>query len=233
VGRLSYDITDKKLKREMEQYGPVKTVKLVTDRDGKSRGYAFVEFEKEEDMTAAFKRADGKKLEGRRIVVDVERSMYLAIQCSLDVRENNFRAVSRTVRNWRPRRLGGGLGGRKAIKSKKTLAEEAKQAAAGSDRKPAAFGAAASRPGETNDGKYGPGSTSGSAPVSRPGLGSDNRERRADSRDRGRGSERDRERDRGDRRGDGSRSGYGDSKYGPNVSSGSSGQTFGSRGSAG
>lgn len=77
VGRLSYDITDKKLKREMEQYGPVKAVKLVTDKDGKSRGYAFVEFEKEEDMTNAFKRADGKKLEGRRIVVDVERGRYL------------------------------------------------------------------------------------------------------------------------------------------------------------
>jgi len=74
-------------------------VQLVTNLDGKSRGYAFIEFEKEESMTSAYKRADGKKLDGRRIVVDVERG--------------------RTVRNWRPRRLGGGLGGRKAKKSKK------------------------------------------------------------------------------------------------------------------
>ena len=40
---------------------------------GQPRGYAFVEFEKETDMTEAYKRADAKKLDGRRIVVDVER----------------------------------------------------------------------------------------------------------------------------------------------------------------
>ncbi len=36
--------------------------------------------------TAAYKHADGKKIDGRRIVVDVERG--------------------RTVKNWKPRRLG-------------------------------------------------------------------------------------------------------------------------------
>ena len=39
---------------------------------------------------AAYKQADGRKIEGRRVLVDVERG--------------------RTVPNWRPRRLGGGLG---------------------------------------------------------------------------------------------------------------------------
>lgn len=39
---------------------------------------------------AAYKQADGRKVDGRRIVVDVERG--------------------RTVPGWRPRRLGGGLG---------------------------------------------------------------------------------------------------------------------------
>lgn len=42
-------------------------------------------------FTAAYKRADGKKLDGRRVLVDVERG--------------------RTVKGWLPRRLGGGLGG--------------------------------------------------------------------------------------------------------------------------
>jgi len=37
--------------------------------------------------------------------------------------------VDRTVRNWRPMRFGGGLGGRKAVKSKKQLAEDAAKAA--------------------------------------------------------------------------------------------------------
>ena len=41
--------------------------------------------------TAAYKHADGKKIDGRRVLVDVERG--------------------RTVKGWLPRRLGGGLGG--------------------------------------------------------------------------------------------------------------------------
>lgn len=40
---------------------------------------------------AAYKHADGKKIDGRRVLVDVERA--------------------RTVKGWLPRRLGGGLGG--------------------------------------------------------------------------------------------------------------------------
>lgn len=91
VGRLSYEATEKKLRREFEEFGPVKSVVLVEDQEGKPCGYAFVEFEHKNDMKSAYKMADGRKIEGRRIVVDVERG--------------------RTVPNWRPRRLGGGLGG--------------------------------------------------------------------------------------------------------------------------
>ena len=92
VGRLAYEVTERKLLREMEAYGPVKDLKLVTNKSTeKSRGYAFVEYENEEDMKRAYRAADGMRLEGRAIVVDVERG--------------------HTVPNWLPRRLGGGLGG--------------------------------------------------------------------------------------------------------------------------
>ncbi|EDV28681.1 uncharacterized protein TRIADDRAFT_51837 [Trichoplax adhaerens] len=91
VSRLSYDTTESKLRRELEAYGSVKSVRSIYDLSGKPKGYAFVEFEHERDMKAAYKYADGKKVDGRRILVDVERS--------------------RTVKNWLPRRLGGGLGG--------------------------------------------------------------------------------------------------------------------------
>ena len=93
VGRLSHDTTEKKLRREFEQFGSIKSIKLVVDsQTDKSRGYAFIEFENEQDMTTAYRKSEGRKIDGRRIVVDVERG--------------------RTVRNWRPMRFGGGLGGR-------------------------------------------------------------------------------------------------------------------------
>jgi U1 small nuclear ribonucleoprotein len=76
VGRLSYDTTEKKLRREFEAYGPIKQIRLVTDSSSgsnKSRGYAFIEFVNESDMAAAYKKADGNRIDDRRIVVDVER----------------------------------------------------------------------------------------------------------------------------------------------------------------
>ena len=38
VGRLAYDMTEKKLRREFEQYGNINLVRLVTDLSGKPRG---------------------------------------------------------------------------------------------------------------------------------------------------------------------------------------------------
>lgn len=73
IGRLSYETNEKKLRREFEQYGPIRAIKLVSDLDGKPRGYGFIEFEREEDMTAAYKDGNGKKVDGRRILLDVER----------------------------------------------------------------------------------------------------------------------------------------------------------------
>lgn len=73
MANLAYETTEKKLRREFEQFGPIKTVKMVLDNEGKPRGYAFIEFEREEDMTNAYKRANGRKVDGRRLIVDVER----------------------------------------------------------------------------------------------------------------------------------------------------------------
>lgn len=123
MSRLSYDVTEKKLRRELEEFGPIKRLRIVTDQKGvrqlkhkalqpsgqaaqylfslldqaglqpacishgictciendnavyagKSRGYAFVEFESKKDMKEAYKAADGRKIEGRRVLIDVER----------------------------------------------------------------------------------------------------------------------------------------------------------------
>jgi U1 small nuclear ribonucleoprotein len=62
---------------------------------GKPKGYAFVEFKHEDDMKKAYRNASHMKIDGKRIVVDCERG--------------------RTVTEWKPRKLGGGLGSTRAI----------------------------------------------------------------------------------------------------------------------
>jgi len=58
VARLSYETTEAKLKKEFEQFGPIKRARLVFDTEtGKPRGYAFVEYEQERDMKTAYKCA--------------------------------------------------------------------------------------------------------------------------------------------------------------------------------
>merc|ERR1712232_1198491 len=114
VARVSYDTTEKKLKREFEVFGSIKKVRMVYDQKGKPRGYAFIEYEHERDLKNSYKQGDGKKIDGRRVMVDVERG--------------------RTVEGWLPRRLGGGRGpgrqGKLSKKKKKQMdAEKAREKA--------------------------------------------------------------------------------------------------------
>ena len=101
--------TENDLRREFETFGTIERVRIVRDKKNRGRGYAFIVYERERDMKgrfmlisvrdisahtplAAYKESDGLHIMGKRILVDVERG--------------------RTVRGWKPRRLGGGLGGR-------------------------------------------------------------------------------------------------------------------------
>lgn len=105
VARLSYGVTSDDLEREFGRYGPIERIRIVEDitqppdapLKKRKRGYAFIVFEREKDMKAAYKDTDGIKIKDRRVLVDVERG--------------------RTVSGWRPRRFGGGLGGRNYTKS--------------------------------------------------------------------------------------------------------------------
>ena len=131
VGRLSYDTDIKDLEREFGRFGPIDRIRTVSDtgesdssekkmnkksRKGKSMGYGFVVFDREQDMkgtvsvlssdyatranvmsTAAYKETDHLVIRGKKVLVDVERG--------------------RTVAGWRPKRFGGGLGGRHYTKA--------------------------------------------------------------------------------------------------------------------
>ncbi|KAL2865120.1 U1 small nuclear ribonucleoprotein 70 kDa [Aspergillus lucknowensis] len=98
VSRLSYDVNEGDLEREFGRFGPIERIRIVKDtvtpKGAKKphRGYAFIVYEREKDMKAAYKETDGIRIRDRRVLVDVERG--------------------RTVKGWKPRRFGGGLGGR-------------------------------------------------------------------------------------------------------------------------
>ena len=51
VSRVNYYTSESKLRREFDTYGPVKSIRVVHDsKNGKPRGYAFIEYEHERDM---------------------------------------------------------------------------------------------------------------------------------------------------------------------------------------
>lgn len=101
VARLSYEADERDLEREFSRFGPIERIRIVKEnptfakpnkKSKPHRGYAFVVFERERDMRAALDKCDGMRIKDRQIKLDVERA--------------------RTMKNWLPRRLGGGLGGR-------------------------------------------------------------------------------------------------------------------------
>ncbi|PCH42619.1 hypothetical protein WOLCODRAFT_73471 [Wolfiporia cocos MD-104 SS10] len=50
IARLHKGATDADLRREFEGFGSIERVRIVRDKKGRSRGYAFIVFERERDM---------------------------------------------------------------------------------------------------------------------------------------------------------------------------------------
>ncbi|XP_031123261.1 U11/U12 small nuclear ribonucleoprotein 35 kDa protein isoform X1 [Ipomoea triloba] len=126
VGRLSHLTTEHTLREEMSKYGRVKNLRLVRHIvTGASCGYAFVEFETEREMRRAYKRKLGKQdglsvlpkahFSFPDIINDInkgkkEDAHHKIIDDSEIIVDYNRQ---RLMPGWIPRRLGGGLGGKK------------------------------------------------------------------------------------------------------------------------
>lgn len=94
VGRLESITSESVVKNFFNKYGKVKMCRLICDPvTGVSRRYAFVEFYSRSDAKFAFKKANKEQIDGKAILVEFEKE--------------------RVVKGWKPRRLGGGLGGDK------------------------------------------------------------------------------------------------------------------------
>lgn len=75
VGNLPYDTKDSDLNDLFAAYGTPQSVNVVMDRiTGRSRGFAFVEFEDAEQAKAAMEALNGTQLGGRTLVVNEARS---------------------------------------------------------------------------------------------------------------------------------------------------------------
>ena len=74
VGNLPFAVTQSDLEELFSQFGTVTSVNLITDRmSGRSKGFAFVEFETEEAAKAAVEALHGNDFQGRNLVVNVAR----------------------------------------------------------------------------------------------------------------------------------------------------------------
>ena len=74
VGNISYQTQETDLQTEFANYGVVKSVKIITDREsGRSKGFGFIEMESQTDAQAAIENLDGKSIDGRPLRVSEAR----------------------------------------------------------------------------------------------------------------------------------------------------------------
>src|SRR5512143_2850256 len=70
VGNLPYSVTSERLSEAFSQFGTVSSSKVIVDREtGRSRGFAFLEMETDDQGAAAMQAMNGSLLDGRSIAV--------------------------------------------------------------------------------------------------------------------------------------------------------------------
>ena len=69
IGNLDYSVTEEDLKKTIEEKGfHTIELKIVADKfTGRSKGFGFAEFEKNEDAQTAIESLNGHELKGRKL----------------------------------------------------------------------------------------------------------------------------------------------------------------------
>lgn len=71
VGNLSYDATEEALEQAFSQYGDVKSVNIVKDREtGRSRGFGFIEMSDSQAGQQAIEGLNLHRIDGRAMTVN-------------------------------------------------------------------------------------------------------------------------------------------------------------------
>ena len=74
VGNLSFKVEEQELTKLFEEYGEVSSVKIINDKySGRSKGFAFVVMDNEEEAKNAINELNGHSVDNREIVVNEAR----------------------------------------------------------------------------------------------------------------------------------------------------------------
>ena len=80
VNNFPWATTEHDLTERFGEFGDIRSCHIAVDRDtGRSRGFAFIEYEDREDAIEAMEQLDGVKIGGRQIsVVEARARTYSA-----------------------------------------------------------------------------------------------------------------------------------------------------------
>ncbi|XP_056155474.1 polyadenylate-binding protein 1A-like, partial [Lampris incognitus] len=106
IKNLGKDMDDEKLKDMFGKYGPVLSVRVMTDDRGKSKGFGFVNFERHEDAQKAVDDMNGKELDGRQVYVgraqkkgERQNELMRKFEQMKQVRATRYQGVNLYVKN--------------------------------------------------------------------------------------------------------------------------------------
>jgi RNA recognition motif-containing protein len=73
IGNVPKNMADTELKEVVAAFGEVSTFEIARDRDGGSKGFAFVDFASDDNAKAAISGLDGKEVGGQSLKVSEAR----------------------------------------------------------------------------------------------------------------------------------------------------------------
>ena len=74
VGNLAYGVTEGQLEALFQEFGAVASVNLIKDKySGESKGFGFVEMNRQAEAEEAIKKLNGRALDGRDLTVNIAR----------------------------------------------------------------------------------------------------------------------------------------------------------------
>ena len=74
ISNLSFRVSDDDLKTLFDEYGAVKSAKVITDKfSGRSRGFGFVEMDNDDEAKKAIEELNQADYDGKQILVSIAK----------------------------------------------------------------------------------------------------------------------------------------------------------------